>query len=72
MVEARRLGYAKSYGQVEPDAFGVAVPLPHESQAVEACALVITYREDTADRAIPHVVQAAAEIAAAVGGETGA
>ncbi|MFE6646138.1 IclR family transcriptional regulator [Nocardioides sp. NPDC057772] len=64
---ARELGFASTHGQVEPGAYGIAVPLPARSGMPAACVNVITYRADVAERALGPVRQTVAHIAEALG-----
>lgn len=64
---ARKLGVASTYGQVEPGAYGVAVPLRPLAGLPPACVNVITYRRDVADRAADPVREAVRRIDAALG-----
>ncbi|ABW12323.1 transcriptional regulator, IclR family [Parafrankia sp. EAN1pec] len=50
---ARRQGFARTMGEVEPGAYGVAVPLPPIPGVPPACLNLITYRADLADSAVP-------------------
>ena len=66
VTEARERGYASTFGEVEPGAYGIAAPLRLAEGLPGACVNVITYRGDVAERAVPAVLQAAARIADAV------
>ena len=46
LAQVRERGYAITHGEVEPGAWGLAVPLQLSKQGVVACVNVITYRED--------------------------
>jgi len=59
--EARERGYARTRGEVEPGAYGLAFPLKYEPGLPAACINLITYREDLIERALPIM---AAEVAA--------
>lgn len=62
VVRARQLGFARTYAEVEPGAYGVAVPV----RARLECALnLITYRAELADAA-PERMRAGAEALVAV------
>lgn len=54
VAQARQDGHASTYGEVEPGAYGVAVPL-RAQPGMAACVNVITYRADVAERAIEPV-----------------
>lgn len=62
VARARRDGHASTYGQVEPGAYGVAVPLRPRPGTPAACVNVITYRADVAERAAEPVMQAVRRI----------
>ena len=63
---ARADGYATSFAEVEPGAYGLAVPIPYPDQAIAACINLITYRPELIDQALPAVLAAAAELGAAL------
>lgn len=65
---ARELGFASTHGQVEPGAYGVAVPLRAQPGLPAACVNVITYRVDVAERAIEPVRRTVALIDEALSG----
>lgn len=50
--QARAQGYAQTFGEVEPNMFGLAVPLPAHGLTPASCLTVITVREDTARAAL--------------------
>ena len=64
--EVRRVGFATTYGEVNPGAYGAAAPLRGLPGRL-ASVTVITHREEVVERAVPLVVAAAAEISAALG-----
>ncbi|WP_228561518.1 IclR family transcriptional regulator [Catenulispora rubra] len=59
---ARELGYARSHGEIEAGAYGVAAWIPTGDTAVRACLNLITYRQDIADGAGPVMRDAADEV----------
>jgi DNA-binding IclR family transcriptional regulator len=59
---ARKRGFARSHGEVEPGAFGVAAWIPVGESGPRACLNLITYREDIADGAGPDLRRAADEV----------
>ncbi|MFS0884845.1 IclR family transcriptional regulator [Aeromicrobium sp. 179-A 4D2 NHS] len=63
---AREQGYAATFGEVEPGAYGVAVPLRHTDGLPVACLNLITYREEIADSAAPVLMDAAERISDAL------
>ncbi|MGH3349173.1 MAG: IclR family transcriptional regulator [Nocardioides sp.] len=67
VTEARRLGYAETFGEVEQGAYGVAVPLPSAEGVPPACLNLITHRGEVAGGSAPKLVAAAARVAAALG-----
>lgn len=67
VARTREQGYAATFGEVEPGAYGVAVPLDIPEGMPPACLNLITYREDVADSAAPALLGAAKRIAAALG-----
>lgn len=64
--EARDRGYASTFGEVEPGAYGVAVPLPHTPGMPTACLNLITHRADLAEAAPPTLITAAERLHAAL------
>ncbi len=65
--EARARGYASTFGEVEPGAYGVAVPLPSRAGLPAACLNLITHRADVVDTAAPALVAAAERITQTLG-----
>jgi len=63
VAEARERGYAATFGEVEPGAYGVAVPISIPGLPA-ACLNLITYRAEIADKAAEPLVAAAERIAA--------
>ncbi|WP_420120348.1 IclR family transcriptional regulator [Nakamurella sp.] len=63
---ARADGYATSFAEVEPGAYGLAVPIPYPDRAVAACINLITYRPELIEQALPAVLAAAAELGRAL------
>ncbi|WP_458112086.1 helix-turn-helix domain-containing protein [Arthrobacter sp. R1-13] len=61
--EARSQGYSLTYGEVEPNMFGLAAPIQGESWESAACINLITTRRELAESAIPVLIEAAARIA---------
>lgn len=66
-VTARERGYARSHGEVENGAFGVAAPIDLGPIGIEACILAVSSQEEIADRAPVPVVAAAREIQTILG-----
>jgi DNA-binding IclR family transcriptional regulator len=61
--EARAKGYSLTYGEVEPNMFGLAAPIKGESWGGAACVNLITTRKELAENAIPAIIEAASRIA---------
>lgn len=62
ILRARRDGYARSHGLVEPGAWGVSVPIDAALAGIEACVHVTTFHEGVADKALPLVSDAARKL----------
>jgi DNA-binding IclR family transcriptional regulator len=65
--EARAKGYAFTYGEVEPNMYGLAAPIRGESLEAPACINLITTRRELAESATGTVLAAAARIASRLG-----
>lgn len=61
--EARAKGYSLTYGEVEPNMFGLAAPIQGEAWGSAACINLITTRKELAESAIPAIIEAATRIA---------
>jgi DNA-binding IclR family transcriptional regulator len=66
VATARQQGYASTYGEVEPGAYGVADPLAAADGMPAACLNLITYRAEIAESAAPALVAAAERVSAAL------
>ncbi|MBM9458648.1 helix-turn-helix domain-containing protein [Nocardioides sp. zg-536] len=66
VAEARERGYALTFAEVEPGAYGVGVPIPAVPGMPTACVNLITHREEIARTSPPALVAAAARIAASL------
>lgn len=64
VTEARRLGYALTRGQLQQGAVGVAAPV--HDDVLRASVGVVAFEEPTVDAAVPDVLRAADQIAAAL------
>lgn len=64
--KARSQGFAATFGEVEPGAYGVAVPLGAAVGIPAACINLITYRPEVAEAAPQLLMAAAARISAAL------
>lgn len=62
LVEARELGYAHTYGEVESGAHGLAAPVRRTAPAPAACVNLITHREELIEPAIPMLLSAATQL----------
>lgn len=67
VAQVRRQGYAATFGEVEPGAYGVAVPLAVGAGLPPACLNLITYRADLAESAPEPLLAAAERLATALG-----
>ncbi|MDI3403348.1 IclR family transcriptional regulator [Streptomyces cavernicola] len=61
-AEVRERGYARTFGEIEPGAYGVAVPLHTADPGLHLCVNLITTRKDVADGAVPTMLRVAEEI----------
>lgn len=61
VIAARERGFARSHGEIEAGAYGVAAWIP-VGAGTRACLNLITYREDVADIAGPDMRRAADEV----------
>jgi len=66
VTEARERGYAATFGEVEPGAYGVAVPIDVPGLPA-ACLNVITYRPEIAEQAPTPLLTAATRVRAHFG-----
>ena len=62
IVQVRADGYAITHGEVEPGAWGLAVPLRAPSQDLVACVNVSSHREDLVRTSADQVIACAREI----------
>ncbi|WP_300679718.1 helix-turn-helix domain-containing protein [Nocardioides sp.] len=67
VTEARAQGFASTFGEVEPGAYGVAVPIDLPEGLPRACLNLITHREEIADAAVPALTEAAQRLAGLLG-----
>ncbi|GAA3594055.1 helix-turn-helix domain-containing protein [Klugiella xanthotipulae] len=63
VVLARSQGYVMSFGEVEPGAFGLAVPIELGPSGILACVNLISYREDVIVDAVDRMREAARQLA---------
>lgn len=62
LERARTLGYARTFGEVEPGAYGLATPV-RRADAPPMCVNLITHREDLIEPAVPLLLRAAQRLA---------
>jgi DNA-binding IclR family transcriptional regulator len=60
--EARERGFARSHGEIEPGAYGVAAGVPVDSGGPRVALNLMTYREEVAAAAGPDLRRAADEV----------
>lgn len=63
---ARKRGYAITHGEVEPGAWGLAIPITRPAPATPACLNLITYRENLVESSLSPMLRAAERIADAL------
>ena len=66
--QARELGYAQTFGEVEPNMYGLAVPLLAQNSTPASCLTVITVREQTAHAALEPLQRIARRLSAELAG----
>lgn len=59
---ARDHGWVMTHGEIEPNAFGLAVPVPRTPPAAPTCINLISHRSDVLEAGLGHVMAAAAEL----------
>ncbi|MCI5098080.1 MAG: helix-turn-helix domain-containing protein [Rhodobacteraceae bacterium] len=67
VTKARASGYCVTRGALQPGAVGVACPIPSQPQGrtqLDACVGVVAMQNLDVDNALPHVLQAAADLSA--------
>ncbi len=64
VTEARAQGYAATFGEVEPGAYGVAVPMSRVAGMPMACLSLITHRKEIATEAPPVLMEAVKRLSA--------
>jgi len=69
VTEARSRGYAVTYGEVEPGAWGLAAPIRIPETGLVACVNVISFREDLINDAIEPVIACARQLEARLGSQ---
>lgn len=67
VTDARKQGYASTFGEVEPGAYGVAVPITLPEGLPRACLNLITHRAEIAEAAVPALSEAAQRLSIQLG-----
>jgi DNA-binding IclR family transcriptional regulator len=65
--QTRKQGWVITYGEVEPNTYGLAVPVPRRPPSPPTCINLISHREDVVMRGRDAVVKAASELSAILG-----
>lgn len=63
IAEARERGWVLTHGEVEPNAYGLAVPVQRKAPAPLTAINLVSHRPDVLERARPKVSKAARELA---------
>lgn len=63
---ARELGYALTFGEVEPNLYGLAVPFPYGPKGFGGCVNLVSNRQDLIEASVEQVLATAQEITKAV------
>src|ERR1700756_5156351 len=64
VVSARKQGWVITHGEIEPNTYGLAVPVHRDPPSPPACINLISHREDVVMRGKDAVVKAAKELSA--------
>jgi DNA-binding IclR family transcriptional regulator len=67
VTEARARGWVLTHGEIEANAYGLAVAVRREPPATPTCINLVSHREDVLEAALPTLLEAAAELASIVG-----
>lgn len=62
--QTRRDGWVLTHGEVEPNAWGLAVPVPRREPAPATCINLVSHRRDVLEEGRPAVIEAARELSA--------
>lgn len=62
VTETRERGWVMTYGEVEPQTYGLAVPVARPEPLPAVCINVISHRADVVERSVDTVVRAATEL----------
>lgn len=63
VARARKRGWAMTYGEIEPNTYGLAVPVHRKAPSPPTCINLISHREDVVIRGKDAVVKAAKQLA---------
>lgn len=63
LAQVREQGWARTFGEVEPDAYALAVPIRSDGLRPNCCLAIITFREEALDGALEPMLASAARIA---------
>lgn len=63
VTQARKQGWVLTHGEVEPNAYGLAVPVKRLPPAPLTCINLISHRSDVLEQGRPQVIEAARELA---------
>jgi DNA-binding IclR family transcriptional regulator len=64
VVSAREQGWVITHGEIEPNTYGLAVPVHRDPPSPPACINLISHREDVVMRGKDAVIKAAKELSA--------
>jgi DNA-binding IclR family transcriptional regulator len=64
VVQARGRGWVMTYGEIEPNTYGLAVPVQRPAPSPPTCINLISHREDVVMRGKDAVVSAAQHLSA--------
>ena len=63
MARARERGWVMTYGEIEPNTYGLAVPVRRPAPSPPTCINLISHREDVVLRGRDAVLKAAKQLA---------
>jgi DNA-binding IclR family transcriptional regulator len=64
VTQARKDGWVLTHGEVEPNAWALAVPIPRSGPSPATCVNLVSHRRDVLEQGRPAVLEAAQELAA--------
>ena len=67
VTQTREKGWIVTYGEIEPDTYGLAAVVPRAAKSTPVCLNVISHRRDVIDRSIEPLKRAAAELSEIIG-----